>query len=272
MRLSKKFILGATILLLISMTSLLAPLIAPYNYCEQNLKKRLALPNKENPFGTDHLGRDLLSRVIWGGRSSVPAAFGGVALSMLIGILIGTIAGYNKGLIDEILMRITDVFLSLPSFILTIAILSASGVSLKSIALAIAITNWPKYARMIRALTLAIKNEEFIVIPSLTGASFIYITLKHLLPNTIQPAIVLASFDFGRKLTWIASFGFLGLGISPPTPEWGSMIKESLPYALAFPHLIIFPTIPIILTKIGSVFLGEGLEEIFSKRRETIEL
>jgi len=255
-------------LILLSALFLLAPLISPYKYYEQNLKNRLSPPSHKHILGTDHLGRDIFSRILQGGRLSFLIATLGVLFSSVIGVLVGSISGFYGGTLDEILMRTSDLFLSIPTFVISIAIISLTEGSLSSLVLILALTNWPKYAKLARALTMEIKSKDFIDLVSLTGARSTYIITTHIIPNYIGPILALASFDFGKKVVWIANIGFLGIGIKPPLPEWGSMLKDSLPYILSFPHLALSPTIMVVITLIASNTLGEGLAETLYKRRE----
>jgi peptide/nickel transport system permease protein len=263
---SKKFVIGASMLLSLTLAFALAPLISPYKYDEQNLQERLLPPDSRHIFGTDHFGRDVFTRILYGGKVSFLIASLVTLLALTIGLLVGVVSGYCGRIVDEVLMRFTDIFLSLPSLVVSLAIIAAIGPSIQNLALALSITGWPKYARMIRASIIEVKNKDFILLTSLMGADSFYLIFKHIVPNTIQPAIVLASFDFGRKVISIASIGFLGAGVQPPTPEWGTMIREGFSYVFTSPHLVLIPGMMATITLIASNLLGEGLQDMLMRK------
>jgi len=262
----KKLIVGTVILLSLALVFIFALLLSPYKYDEQNLRERLQPPNSKHIFGTDGFGRDIFTRILFGGRISFLIAALVTLTALIMGLSIGVVSGYCGGFVDEILMRITDIVLSLPSLVVSLAIIAAIGPSIPNLVLVLAITSWPKYARMIRAMIMEIKNKDFILLLPLMGAGDRYIVLKHIIPNTIQPVLVLASFDFGRKVISIASLGFLGAGVQPPTPEWGTMIREGFSYVFTSPHLVVIPGIMATVSLVASNLVGEGLQSMLMGR------
>ncbi len=260
---------GLGIILLMVILGLLAPLIAGNPY-KTDLKDRLEPPSLKHPFGTDQLGRDLFSRVLWGARTSLFVALTISLISMSLGCIIGAVSGYFGGIIDDVIGRIIDVFLAIPELVFNIALVGifcvAYGVSTWNVILAVVITNWVSYARITRGIVLSLKEREFVLCAKAIGAGEWYILLRHVIPNSIGPIVVLATLNMGNVIMTIASLGFLGLGIQPPTPEWGQMINAGKDYITTAPWLTFFPGLFIALSVLGFNLLGEGLRDVLERK------
>ncbi len=257
------------IIILLILIALLAPVIAPYPshaISETNPRDRLLPPSSQYLFGTDELGRDMLSRVIYGTRISLQTALVAVALSMLIGVPLGAIAGGLGGFVDEIIMRITDVFLSFPPLLLAIAIAAFLGPNLENAMLAIVVSWWPWYTRIIRGQAISIRERQFVRAAQSIGTPMHRIIFKHILPNTLAPVIVQASMDIGGVILTIAALSFLGLGAQPPTPEWGLLISTSRTYFLHAWWYSTFPGLAIFITVLVFNLIGDGIREVLDPR------
>ncbi|MCG8542041.1 MAG: ABC transporter permease [Clostridia bacterium] len=251
------------------LVALLAPFIVPYASHirdEANPSNKLLPPSKEFFFGTDELGRDVFSRVLYGTRISLNTAVLSVGLALLIGVPLGAIAGTIGGWIDEVIMRITDIFLSFPPLLLAIAIVSVMGPSLQNTMLAIALSWWPWYTRLVRGQAISLKERKFIQAAEAIGTSSYKIIFGHIVPNTISPVIVQASMDMGGVILTIASLSFLGLGAKAPTPEWGLMISTSRNYFLNAWWYSVFPGLAIFVTVLVFNLLGDGFREILDPK------
>ena len=249
--------------------ALAAPLIIPYPSHirdETNTDYRLQSPSREHLFGTDELGRDIFSRVLYGTRISLNTAILAVGLALLIGIPLGAIAGTLGGWVDEVIMRVTDVFLSFPPLLLAIAVVAVLGPSLQNATLAIALSWWPWYTRLVRGQAISLKERKFIHAAEAIGTSKTKVIFRHIVPNTVSPVIVQASLDMGGVILTIASLSFLGLGAQAPTPEWGLMISTSRNYFLNAPWYSLFPGLAIFITVLGFNLLGDGFREILDPK------
>lgn len=263
--------LGVVILLVL--TALVAPFIVPYPEhieAETNPVDKLLPPSGKYFFGTDELGRDIFSRVIYGTRISLQTALIAVGLALLIGIPLGAIAGATGGMVDEVIMRITDIFLSFPPLLLAIAIAAFLGPSLENAMLAIAVSWWPWYTRLIRGQAVSIRERQFVKAAKAIGTPPARIIFGHIVPNCIAPVIVQASMDIGGVILTIASLSFLGLGAQPPTPEWGLMVSTSRNYFLNAWWYSIFPGLAIFVTVLVFNLLGDGLREILDPKTRKI--
>jgi peptide/nickel transport system permease protein len=252
---------------------LVAPYIVPYPEhieTETNPEDKLLLPSGDYFFGTDELGRDVFSRVLYGTRISLQTAIVAVGLALLIGIPLGAIAGATGGIVDEIIMRITDIFLSFPPLLLAIAIAAFLGPSLENAMLAIAVSWWPWYTRLIRGQAVSIRERQFVKAARAIGTPPMKIVFGHIVPNCIAPVIVQASMDIGGVILTIASLSFLGLGAQPPTPEWGLMVSTSRNYFLNAWWYSIFPGLAIFVTVLVFNLLGDGLREIMDPKTRKI--
>jgi len=248
------------------LTAALAPYIVPYNPFKINLTGAFQPPSKEHLFGTDELGRDILSRILWGCRISLRVGVTVVAISLCIGTVLGGIAGYVGGVVDEVIMRFTDLVLAFPSIVLALALAAALGPGLNNAMFAISVTWWPWYARLVRGQVLSIREAGFVEAARCVGASDIRILFRHILPNSFGPVIVNASMDFGWAILMAAALGFLGIGAQPPKPEWGVMINAGRIYFMDKPWISTFPGLAILIVVLASNLIGDGLGEILNPR------
>jgi peptide/nickel transport system permease protein len=246
--------------------AILAPLFAPYDPLVQDLGSRLQPPTSAHWLGTDSLGRDIASRILYGARISLVIGIVVVASAGVVGTVIGLVAGYAGGLIDEALMRLTEVFLAFPALILAMAIAGALGPSLTNAIIAIAAVTWAVYARLTRGQILSLRRREFVEAARAIGASRRRILWYHLLPNVLAPLMIQASFDLGSSIIAAAGLSFIGFGAQPPTPEWGVMISEGRNYISTQPWLSLFPGLAILLAVGSFNLLGDGLRDAFDPR------
>lgn len=257
---------GLVIIAIFVFLALAAPLLAPYEPSAQKLSQRLKPPTAEHVMGTDQLGRDLWSRLLYGARISLTVGLVVVVSAGVGGTLVGLVAGYLGRAIDELLMRVTDVFFSFPALILAMAIAGALGPSLINAMIAIAVVSWPVYARLARAQVLSLRSREFIIAAESIGAPTWRILARHLLPNALAPLLVQASFDMGGAILAAAGLSFIGFGAQPPTPEWGVMISEGRKYVSTHPWLSLFPGIAILMTVAAFNLVGDGLRDALDPR------
>ena len=239
---------------------LVAPWLAPYDPVAIDLSVGLQAPSAGYWLGTDNLGRDVLSRLLWGGRVSITITSIVLLFSLIAGMLIGLICGYSGGVVEELGMRLTDLIYALPGIILALALIGALGPSIAALIFALALSGWVRYARLARSLVLTVKTSGFVEAAWAIGATDIHIMRKHLLPASIGPVAVQLSLDAGVTVLSIAGLSFLGLGIQPPTPEWGTMLVDARPYMDYAPHLVLPPGVAIFILVFGSSALSQGLE------------
>ncbi len=250
------------ILIVIALIILTAPLYLDYNKAiHQDVRIRFQPPSWEHPFGTDLYGRDMFARVIYGGRISLFAGIAIIIFSFIFGVLIGSIAGFFGGTVDQVLMRFVDIFMAVPTIFLAMAIVTALGEGIGNIIIAFVICNIPSYSRIVRSSTMTLRNMEYVEAAKCYGTSNLQIILKHIIPNGIGPVIVTATISLGTAILCISSLGFLGLGISPPTPEWGTLLADNRAYIRYYPYLGILPGVAIILTVMCVNFIGDGLRD-----------
>jgi len=259
-------LLGITLFSGFLLIAILAPYIMPYSPYKINLIGAFQRPNIEHLFGTDEMGRDILSRVVWGCRISLRVGITVVLISLCIGTILGGVAGYVGGTIDEIIMRFTDLVLAFPSLVLALALSAALGPGLNNAIFAISITWWPWYARLIRGQVLSIRESGFVEAARCVGASDFRILFRHIIPNSFGPVIVNASMDFGWAILMTSSLGFLGIGAQPPEPEWGAMISAGRLFFLDKPWIATFPGLAILFVVLASNLIGDGLGEILNPR------
>jgi peptide/nickel transport system permease protein len=257
---------GLIIISFIIILSLIAPIIAPYDPLDQRLDERLQPPSSKHLMGTDKLGRDIFSRVLYGGRISLFIAVSSVVLATLIGMLIGLIAGYLGGRIDDLLMRITDMFMAFPSLILALAIAAMLKPGMFNVITAISLSSWPQYARMARAITIQVKNEPYIEAAVSMGASNTRILIGHIIPMVIPQVMIQGMINLGGAILTAAGLGFLGFGVPPPTPEWGLMVSEGRDLIQSHWWISTFPGLMIFLSVVGFNLLGDQLRDIFDVR------
>ncbi len=259
--------LGLAIVLLLVLVAIAAPLIAPFNPMTQDLAHRLAAPNPVHRLGTDELGRDILSRLVFGARTGLRIILLIAATVPPVGLLVGCVAGYVGGIADIVLMRTTDVFLAFPRLILALALVAALGPGLDHAVGAIALAAWPPYARLARAETQTIMRRDFIAAARLSGARPWRLLLRHIAPLCLPSLIVRASLDMAGVILTAAGLGFLGLGAAPGTPEWGAMIAAGRPYMIDQWWLAASPGAAIALVSLGFTLLGDGLRDLLDPRR-----
>jgi len=264
----KPAVLGATIVLVIAIVAILAPLLAPYpaDVSASHLLRRLKPPSWAHPFGTDNLGRDIFSRVVLGTRGALTIALMVVGISMAVGVPLGLVAGYYQGWASEAIMRVTDVFLAVPQLILALAIAQLMGPSLQSAMLALTLTYWPFFTRIVYAEARRLEASLFIDALQCIGARGPRILFLHILPNCISPIIVRATIGMGFTILVAAVLGFLGMGATPPDPDWGLAISESRAYLPDAWWFSTFPGLAIFLTVLGFNLLGDGLRDIVDPR------
>lgn len=240
--------LGLLILLILIFSAIFAPFVAPYDYSKQDLKARFVAPCPAHLFGTDNLGRDIFSRIIYGTRISLVVGICSVCLSALLGVFLGAIAGYYGGVFDNLLMRLMDILLAIPSLLLAISIAATLGNGLQNLILAIGIGAAPGYARIVRASILSLKNQEYVEAARSVGANDFQIIISHILPNCLAPIIVQMTLGVASAILSTASLSFIGLGIAPPTPEWGSMLSAGRQYLRDAWWVVTFPGVAIMLS------------------------
>ncbi|SDA82975.1 nickel transporter permease [Mesorhizobium qingshengii] len=259
--------LGLLIIIALLVVAALAGVLAPYSPTFGDLKgSRLLAPSAEHWFGTDDLGRDILSRILYGSRWTLYVVILVAIIAAPIGLLVGTVAGYAGGWIDAILMRITDIFLAFPKLILALAFVAALGPGIENAVLAIAITSWPPYARIARAETLTVRNSDYIKAVQLMGASPFRIVLRHIMPLCISSLIIRVTLDMAGIILTAAGLGFLGLGAQPPLPEWGTMIASGRRFVLDQWWVAGAPGFAILIVSLGFNLLGDGLRDALDPR------
>ena len=258
---------GGVIVLLLAAVALAAPLLFdPDAVREQSLERRLEAPSTAHPLGMDELGRDVLARVAFGARASLLAAVAVVSVSVSVGMLLGGFAGYRGGGVDDLLMRVVDMLLAFPGVLLAIALVAVLGPSLAHAILALCLIGWVGFARLVRGLALKIRELEFVQAARAAGASDARILLRHVLPQTLGSLAIQASLAMAGVILAEASLSFLGLGIQPPSPSWGSMLKDAMKYLTVAPHLAMAPGAAIALAVFGFNFLGDGLRDLLDPR------
>jgi peptide/nickel transport system permease protein len=258
---NKRAMVGLWMVLVFIIVAIFAPLIAPYDPIEQNMQIMLEKPSLKHPFGTDEFGRDLLSRIIYGAQISLAIGTIGVLIAVVFGVALGTIAGYFGGWIDHIIMRIMDIFMAFPSFLLALAIVSVLGPGMVNVMIAIGIFSIPNFSRIARSSVISIKNKEFIEATRAMGGTDTRIIIKHLIPNSISPIIVLSTMRIATAIITAAGLSFLGMGAQPPTPEWGAMLSTGREYLRVAPHVSTIPGLAIMFLVLGFNMLGDGLRD-----------
>jgi ABC-type dipeptide/oligopeptide/nickel transport system permease subunit len=257
---------GAIVLAVIVVSALIAPWVVPYDWNETDLGPRLGAPSAEFWFGTDLHGRDVFSRVLYGGRYSISVGLATVTLSLVSGSLIGIVLGYVGGLIDEWGSRLIDVMLGFPQIVMAILVVSVLGVGLVNVVIAVAIAGIPRFARVVRGAVLVIKEQPFIEAARALGAGDLRIMLFHLLPNAVPTLVVLGTLDLGNAILTTATLSFLGLGAQPPTPEWGAMLNSGREYMRYAPWIMIFPGLALFLAVMAVNLLGDRLSQVLDPR------
>jgi len=263
---NKVALIGGLLIFLYILTALLAPVLFPGNPSAPNLIMALETPSLKHPLGTDELGRSILGRIIYGSRVSLLIAIGAVSVGLIIGIPLGLISGYYGGKIDFILQRITDIMLAFPGFLLALGLVAVLGVGLKNAMVSVGIGMIPLYIRLVRGCTLSVREEIYVEAAKATGTRDTVILLRHILPNVMVPITVQTSLMMGMGILFAAGLGFLGIGVQPPTPEWGTMLGSGRSYLFRAPHVATFPGIAIFLAVLGFNLLGDGLRDALDPR------
>ena len=253
------FTSGLILTVLLVLAALAAPLLAPYDPNVQDTARRLEAPSNQHLLGLDDLGRDVLSRVIFGARVSLRVGFSVVLLASLTGVTLGAISGYFGGAVDVLVMRLCDILLAFPGILLAIALVAVLGPSLNNVILALAVIGWVGYARLVRGQVLKVREMEYVTAAKALGAKSPRVIIRHVLPNVINPVIVMATLGLAGAILSEAALSFLGLGVQPPTPSWGAMLTAGRRYLGLANHLAIYPGVAIMLAVMGLNFLGDGL-------------
>jgi peptide/nickel transport system permease protein len=264
-------IVASSVLALLAFSSLLAPLLSSTNPLELHLEQGLFPPSSEHLLGQDKLGRDLLSRILYGGRVSLGVGTAVLFISMTIGMVVGTVAGFFGGWVDSLFMRLTDIFLAFPGMLLAIAMAAVLGPSIWNVVIALSVLGWPGFARLIRGQILVVREEEYILAARALGIKPAKVILRHLLPNILSPIIVEATFTMASVIMAEASLSFLGLGVQPPFPSWGGMLNEARAFLLVGPHLVIVPGIVLMMTVVALNLLGDDLRDRLDVRSRVRE-
>ncbi|MCK5534839.1 ABC transporter permease [bacterium] len=257
---------GFVIILLLTFQACLVPFIAPYNPAQQNISNRLSPPSCKHLLGTDELGRDVFSRILYGTRISLSVGFVAVGVAVLVGTLLGLWAGFFGGWVDSLIMRLVDVMLCFPTFFLILMVIAFLSPNIFTIMLVIGLTSWPGLARMVRGECLSMREREFIQAAKLVGLKNNRIIFVHLLPNVLTPILVTATFGIGSAILTESALSFLGLGVQPPTPSWGNILTAGKDYIHTAWWLSFFPGVAILITVLAYNLLGEGLRDILDPK------
>jgi len=263
---NRSALVGLVVLLLIMLSALAAPQISPYDPIKTNQRLSLAPPSVDHLMGTDRFGRDIFSRVLWAGQASLPIGLVSVGIGVLFGVSVGLLAGYYGGWIDAVSMRIVDLLLAFPGILLALAIIAILGGSLTNLMIAVGISSIPDYVRITRGTVLSVKEREFVLAARVVGCRGPAIMLRHILPNAVAPLIVLATLGMAAAIITGSALSFLGLGIKPPTPEWGNMLAEGREFLQHAPWVAFFPGAAIMLTVLSINLLGDGLRDTLDPR------
>jgi oligopeptide transport system permease protein len=258
---NKLAVVGGVTVILLCLVAIFADFIAPYSYTKANFGKIYEFPSREFPLGTDQLGRDVLSRMIYGARVSMLVGVGAQVIIVMIGVPIGLVAGYLGGRVDLFLTRFIDVMYAFPRLLFVILIMSMLGAGLLNIFIAIGLTGWVGIARQTRAQVLSIKEKEFVEGARALGAGFYRTVTKHVLPSALTPIVVSVTFGIPEAIFTEAALSFIGVGINPPTPSWGQMVGENQQYLRSYWHLCVFPSIAIAITMLSFTFFGDGVRD-----------
>ncbi|MCD7867536.1 MAG: ABC transporter permease [Clostridiales bacterium] len=267
-RKNKSFTVFSILAILIVLVAVFAPFISRYDPTEAVLANALQAPSAEHWFGTDKMGRDIYARVIYGTRTSLSATLILVASIFVVGTVLGVIAGYFGGIVDAVIMRISDMMIAFPGMILAIAVAGIMGSSIKNAVIAITIVSWTKYARLSRSLVLKIRNCDYVAAAVVTGSKTTHILAKYMIPNVIPTLIITAATDIGSMMLELAGLSFLGFGAQIPTAEWGLMLNEGRPYIQSAPWMMIFPGLAIMIVVVVFNLLGDSLRDVLDPRNE----
>jgi ABC-type dipeptide/oligopeptide/nickel transport system permease subunit len=266
LRRNKAALFGSILILIYLITALLAPILFPGNPSAPNLMKSLERPSMEHPLGTDELGRSILGRIIYGSRVSLLIAIGVVCVGLLVGVPLGLISGYYGGKVDFGIQRVTDTLLAFPGFLLALALVAVLGVGLKNTIISVGISMVPIYIRLVRGCTLSVREQTYVEAARAMGTRDVTILIRHILPNVMAPITIQTSLGMGMGILFAAGLGFLGVGVQPPTPEWGTMLSSGRAYLFNAPHVATFPGIAIFFAVLGFNLSGDGLRDILDPR------
>lgn len=255
---------AAVIIVMVFFTAALGPALSPHDPLKTDLFLRLASPCPKYPMGNDALGRCLFSRILSGAHMSIGLGISVVTVFCLLGVMVGLVAGYQGGLMDELLMRIADIFLALPEIVAAMTLAGLMGPGTFHLIFALSITSWMRYARLVRGITLSVKERDYVKAAQFSGVSRIVIVFRHILPANIGSVIVLATIGLAKAIIAVSALGFLGFGVQPPYPEWGTLLMEGKDYILSAPHLSIFPGIAIMLSVLAINLLGDSLRDVWN--------
>lgn len=263
---NKMAVFGGILILGYTLTAVLAPVLYPGNPSAPNLMRSLERPSWEHPLGTDELGRSILGRIIYGSRVSLMISLGVVSVGLLVGVPLGLISGYYGGKVDFLLQRITDMLLAFPGFLLALALVAILGVGINNTVISIGISMVPIYIRLVRGCVLSVREQVYVEAARAVGTPDLRILRRHILPNVMVPIIVQTSLGMGTAILFAAGLGFLGIGVQPPTPEWGAMLGSGRGYIFNSPHVATFPGLAIFLAVLGFNLLGDGLRDALDPR------
>lgn len=266
---NKTFVVFSILALCIILAAIFAPVITGgADPLKGSLMDALLPPCREHIFGTDKMGRDIFTRIIYGARASLSATFGVVALIFVLGSVLGVIAGYFGGIVDAVIMRIADMMLAFPGLVLALAVAGIMGASIKNAIIAIVVVSWTKYARLARSLVLKIRDRDYVAAAIVTGSKTPYMLLRYMLPNALPTLIITAATDIGSMMLELASMSFLGFGAKPPAPEWGYMLNEGRACMQTAPWLMIFPGLAIFVVVVVFNMLGDSIRDILDPKNE----
>lgn len=260
-RRNKNALVGMVLFLILLSFALFAEFIAPYDPIKQDLRNIMQTPSREHILGTDELGRDIFSRIVFGSRISMTVGLIAVGIAFVAGSALGAVCGYYGGVIDNVIMRFVDVLMAIPAILLNISIVAALGTGLQNVMIAIGVSNIPRFCRIIRASVMSLRDQEFIEASRAAGATDFYIIIQHIIPNCMAPLIIQATVSIGSSILQCASLSFIGLGIVPPTPEWGAMLSTGRDFLRKAPHLTTFPGLAIMMAVYAMNLMGDGLRD-----------
>lgn len=266
LRKNKAAFLGLMILLFLAFVAIFADVIAPFSFSSQNLNATFVMPNATHWFGTDNFGRDIFSRIVYGSRISLQIGFIAVGIALFLGGFIGAISGYFGGIFDTLFMRLVDIMLAVPTILLAISIVAVLGPGITNLMIAVGVSSIPSYARVMRANVMSIKEMQYIEAARAMGTTNFWIILKHVIPNTLAPVIVQSTIGVAGAILSAAGLGFIGLGIQPPNPEWGSMLSAGRHFIRDYPHLTMYPGLAIMITILSLNLLGDGLRDVLDPK------
>ena len=259
-------VIGLVLVGSLTLAALLAPLLSPHDPDAVDVARKFLAPSREFPLGTDHLGRDVLSRLLVGARLSIGSTFVAVLAISIVGIGVGVLTGWFGGVVDTVFGRFVDIFLAFPTFLLALAVTALLGPGLNNVMVAIALAWWPIYARIVRSAVLSERSKTYIESARAVGSPSLRIIRRHLLPNVLGPIVVLTTLDLGTVMLGISGLSFLGLGVKPPASEWGAMLSEGRTYLSVAPNMMFFPGAAIFLMVLGFNLLGDGLRDVLDPR------